>query len=49
ALCEVILNGDSPLPKGTVDGVKHAYPPTIAEEKLARKNELKARVPDGSY
>nr|GEU85247.1 ribonuclease H-like domain-containing protein [Tanacetum cinerariifolium] len=26
-----------------VDGVKQTYPPTTAEEKLARKNELKTR------
>ncbi|GJZ10030.1 hypothetical protein Tco_0544789 [Tanacetum coccineum] len=45
ALWEVIVNGDSPLPKRTVDGVKQTYPPTTTEEKLARKNELKARVP----
>ncbi|GJZ91105.1 hypothetical protein Tco_0663032 [Tanacetum coccineum] len=37
------LNGDSPPPKRTVDGVEQTYPPTTAEEKLARKNELKAR------
>ncbi|GKE60611.1 ribonuclease H-like domain-containing protein [Tanacetum coccineum] len=43
ALWEVIVNGDSHPPKRTVDGVKKTYPPTIAEEKLARKNELKAR------
>ncbi|GJY11187.1 hypothetical protein Tco_0379372 [Tanacetum coccineum] len=43
ALWEVIVNGDSPPPKRTVDGVKQTYPPTTAEEKLARKNELKAR------
>ncbi|GKC99294.1 hypothetical protein Tco_1169569 [Tanacetum coccineum] len=43
ALCEVIVNGDSPPPKRTIDGVKQTYPPTTAEEKLARKNELKAR------
>ncbi|GJU76254.1 hypothetical protein Tco_1273324 [Tanacetum coccineum] len=43
ALCEVIVNGDSPSPKRTVDGVEQTYPPTTAEEKLARKNELKAR------
>ncbi|GKC09610.1 hypothetical protein Tco_1001220 [Tanacetum coccineum] len=42
-LWEVIVNGDSPLPKRTVDGVKQTYPPTTAEEKIARKNELKAR------
>ncbi|GJR02680.1 hypothetical protein Tco_0525664 [Tanacetum coccineum] len=39
----VIVNGDSPLPKRTIDGVEQTYPPTTAEEKLARKNELKAR------
>ncbi|GJR92473.1 hypothetical protein Tco_0264647 [Tanacetum coccineum] len=27
----------------TVDGVEQTYPPTTAEDKLARKNELKAR------
>ncbi|GJT73890.1 hypothetical protein Tco_1033176 [Tanacetum coccineum] len=43
ALWEVIVNGDSPPPKKTVDGVEQTYPPTTAEEKLARKNELKAR------
>ncbi|GJS72526.1 hypothetical protein Tco_0705367 [Tanacetum coccineum] len=44
ALWEVIVNGDSPLPKRTVDGVEQTYPPTTAEEKLARKNKLKARA-----
>ncbi|GJX65529.1 hypothetical protein Tco_0299872 [Tanacetum coccineum] len=39
----VIVNGDSPTPKRTVDGVKQTYPPTTADEKLTRKNELKAR------
>ncbi|GKB41760.1 ribonuclease H-like domain-containing protein [Tanacetum coccineum] len=43
ALWEVILNGDSPLPTRTIDGVKTSVPPTTAEQKLARKNELKAR------
>ncbi|GKD39585.1 putative ribonuclease H-like domain-containing protein, partial [Tanacetum coccineum] len=43
ALWEVIVNGDSPPPKRTVDGVEQTYPPTTAKEKLARKNELKAR------
>ncbi|GJU48049.1 putative ribonuclease H-like domain-containing protein [Tanacetum coccineum] len=42
-LPEVIVNGDSPPPKRTIDGVEQTYPPTTAEEKLARKNELKAR------
>ncbi|GKA78735.1 putative ribonuclease H-like domain-containing protein [Tanacetum coccineum] len=43
ALWEVIVNGDSPPPKRTVDGVEKTYPPTTIKEKLARKNELKAR------
>ncbi|GJX22158.1 putative ribonuclease H-like domain-containing protein [Tanacetum coccineum] len=43
AIWEVILNGDSPLPTRTVDGVETSVPPTTAEQKLARKNELKAR------
>ncbi|GKB17684.1 putative ribonuclease H-like domain-containing protein [Tanacetum coccineum] len=34
---------DSPPPKRTVDGVEQTYPPITVEEKLARKNELKAR------
>nr|GEV02465.1 hypothetical protein [Tanacetum cinerariifolium] len=42
-LWEVIVNGESPPPKRTVDGVVQTYPPTTAEEKLARKNELKER------
>ncbi|GJZ06543.1 hypothetical protein Tco_0540336 [Tanacetum coccineum] len=43
ALWEVILMGDSPLPTRTVYGVETVVPPTIVEQKLARKNELKAR------
>ncbi|GKB22941.1 hypothetical protein Tco_0862342 [Tanacetum coccineum] len=43
ALWKVIVNGDSPPPNRTVDGVEQIYPPTTAEEKLAMKNELKAR------
>ncbi|GJS38269.1 hypothetical protein Tco_0563312 [Tanacetum coccineum] len=43
ALWEVIVNGDSPLPKRIIDGVEERYPPTTVEGKLARKNELKAR------
>nr|GEX39633.1 putative ribonuclease H-like domain-containing protein [Tanacetum cinerariifolium] len=39
----VILNGDSPPPTRSVDGIEKQYPPTTAEEKLARRNELKAR------
>ncbi|GKF16682.1 hypothetical protein Tco_0061600, partial [Tanacetum coccineum] len=38
-----ILNGDSPLPTRTVDGVEISVPHTTAEQKLARKNVLKAR------
>ncbi|GJT58393.1 hypothetical protein Tco_1001926 [Tanacetum coccineum] len=38
---KIIVNGDSPPLKRTVDGVEQTYPPTTAEEKLARKNELK--------
>ncbi|GJZ24773.1 hypothetical protein Tco_0562232 [Tanacetum coccineum] len=44
ALWKERVNGDSPPPKRTIDGVKQTYPPTTAGEKLARKNELKARV-----
>ncbi|GJU33262.1 hypothetical protein Tco_1176851 [Tanacetum coccineum] len=43
ALWEVILNGDSPLPTRIVDGVETVVPLTTADQKLARKNELKAR------
>nr|GEX66133.1 retrovirus-related Pol polyprotein from transposon TNT 1-94 [Tanacetum cinerariifolium] len=43
ALWEVILNGDSPPPTRSIEGVKTPYPPITIEEKLARKNELKAR------
>ncbi|GJR03759.1 ribonuclease H-like domain-containing protein [Tanacetum coccineum] len=43
ALWEVIVNGDSPPPKKTFNGVEQTYPPTTVEEKLAKKNELKAR------
>ncbi|GJS79494.1 hypothetical protein Tco_0729375 [Tanacetum coccineum] len=43
ALWEVILNGDSPPSKRTIDGVEQTYPPTTVEKKLTRKNELKAR------
>nr|GEU84001.1 hypothetical protein [Tanacetum cinerariifolium] len=43
ALWEVIVNCDSPPPMRTVDGDEQSYPLTIVEEKLARKNKLKAR------
>nr|GEW51278.1 hypothetical protein [Tanacetum cinerariifolium] len=42
SLWEVILNGDSPLPTRIVKGVVQLVAPTTAEQKLARKNELKA-------
>nr|GEX13903.1 ribonuclease H-like domain-containing protein [Tanacetum cinerariifolium] len=44
SLWEVILNGDSPAPTRVVEGVLQPVAPTTAEQKLARKNELKARV-----
>ncbi|GJZ00677.1 hypothetical protein Tco_0518106 [Tanacetum coccineum] len=47
ALWEVIVNGDSPPPKRTIDGVEQTYPPTTAEEKLAMKNELKIWSSEG--
>nr|GEZ90146.1 putative ribonuclease H-like domain-containing protein [Tanacetum cinerariifolium] len=39
----VILNGDSPVPTRIVEGVSQPVAPTTAEQRLARKNELKAR------
>nr|GEU72628.1 hypothetical protein [Tanacetum cinerariifolium] len=42
SLWEVILNGDSPIPSRTVEGVVQPVTLTTAEHKLARKNELKA-------
>nr|GEU38172.1 hypothetical protein [Tanacetum cinerariifolium] len=41
---EVILNGDSPVPTRVVEGVLQPVAPTTAEQKIARKNELKARA-----
>nr|GFA69321.1 hypothetical protein [Tanacetum cinerariifolium] len=43
SLWEVILNGDSPVPTRVVEGVLQPVAPTTAKQKLARKNELKAR------
>nr|GEW67725.1 hypothetical protein [Tanacetum cinerariifolium] len=40
---EVILNCDSPAPTRVVDGVLQPVAPTTAEQRLARKNKLKAR------
>nr|GEV42947.1 hypothetical protein [Tanacetum cinerariifolium] len=42
SLWEVILNGDSLTPTRVVDGVVQAVAPTTAEQRLAKKNELKA-------
>nr|GEY96572.1 hypothetical protein [Tanacetum cinerariifolium] len=38
-----ILNGDSPVPTRIVERVVQPVAPTTVEQKLARKNELKAR------
>nr|GEV58468.1 hypothetical protein [Tanacetum cinerariifolium]GEV76911.1 hypothetical protein [Tanacetum cinerariifolium] len=43
SLWEVILNGDSPAPTRVIEGVLQPVAPTTAEQRLARKNELKAR------
>nr|GFD57512.1 hypothetical protein [Tanacetum cinerariifolium] len=42
-LWEVILNGDSPVPTRLVEGVVQPVAPISAKQKLAKKNELKAR------
>nr|GEX83207.1 hypothetical protein [Tanacetum cinerariifolium] len=39
---EVILNGDSPIPTRVVEGVLQPVAPITMEQRLARKNELKA-------
>nr|GEU93309.1 hypothetical protein [Tanacetum cinerariifolium] len=43
SLWEVILYGDSPIPTRVVDGVIQPVAPTTAKQRLAKKNELKAR------
>nr|GEX04258.1 ribonuclease H-like domain-containing protein [Tanacetum cinerariifolium] len=43
SLWEVILNGDSHIPTRVVDGVVQPVAPTTAKQRLAKKNELKAR------
>nr|GFB26138.1 ribonuclease H-like domain-containing protein [Tanacetum cinerariifolium] len=43
SLWEVILNGDSPIPTRVVDGVVQPIAPSTAEQRLAKKNELKER------
>nr|GEY45587.1 ribonuclease H-like domain-containing protein [Tanacetum cinerariifolium]GFA00938.1 ribonuclease H-like domain-containing protein [Tanacetum cinerariifolium] len=42
SLWEVILNGDSPVPTRIIESILQPVAPTTAEQKLARKNELKA-------
>nr|GEZ59813.1 ribonuclease H-like domain-containing protein [Tanacetum cinerariifolium] len=42
-LWEVILNGDSPALTRVIEGVLQLVAPTMAEQRLARKNKLKAR------
>nr|GEV50792.1 putative ribonuclease H-like domain-containing protein [Tanacetum cinerariifolium] len=42
SLWEVILNGDSPIPTRVIDGIVQLVAPTTAEQRLAKKNELKA-------
>nr|GEY80843.1 hypothetical protein [Tanacetum cinerariifolium] len=43
SLWEVILNGDSPTPTRIVNGFVQGIVPTNAEQRLVKKNELKAR------
>nr|GEX72886.1 hypothetical protein [Tanacetum cinerariifolium] len=43
SLWEVILNGDSPVPTRLIESVVQPISPTTAKQRLARKNELKAR------
>nr|GEV73134.1 hypothetical protein [Tanacetum cinerariifolium] len=43
SLWEVKLNGDSPTPTRVIDGVVQVVAPTTAEQRLAKKNELKVR------
>nr|GFC24031.1 ribonuclease H-like domain-containing protein [Tanacetum cinerariifolium] len=42
SLWEVILNGDSPAPTRVIESVLQLVALTTAEQRLARKNELKA-------
>ncbi|GJY81607.1 hypothetical protein Tco_0494358, partial [Tanacetum coccineum] len=43
ALWEVIVNGDAPAITLASAGTEGPIPPKITEQKLARKNELKAK------
>nr|GEV37427.1 hypothetical protein [Tanacetum cinerariifolium] len=45
SLWEVILNEDSPVPTRVVEGVLQPVASTTTEQKLARKNKLKAMAP----
>nr|GEV53199.1 hypothetical protein [Tanacetum cinerariifolium] len=42
SLWEVILNGNSPTPTRVIDGVVQLIAPTTTEQRLVKKNELKA-------
>nr|GEZ05906.1 ribonuclease H-like domain-containing protein [Tanacetum cinerariifolium] len=42
SLWEVILNSDSPAPTRVINGVLQPVSPTTAEQRLTRKNKLKA-------
>nr|GEY46744.1 hypothetical protein [Tanacetum cinerariifolium] len=44
SLWEVILNGDSPAPTRVIKCVVQLVAPTTTEQRLARKNKLKARA-----
>nr|GEY94583.1 hypothetical protein [Tanacetum cinerariifolium] len=44
SLWEVILNGDSPAPTRVSEGVVQHVAPTTVEQRLAKKNKLKARA-----
>nr|GEX40254.1 hypothetical protein [Tanacetum cinerariifolium] len=43
SLWEVILNSDSPIPTRVIDGVVQPVAPTTAQQRLDRKNKLKAQ------
>nr|GEV60859.1 ribonuclease H-like domain-containing protein [Tanacetum cinerariifolium] len=44
ALCEVIVNGDVPTTIASVSGgAEAAIPPKTTEQKIAKRNELKAK------
>nr|GEZ07369.1 hypothetical protein [Tanacetum cinerariifolium] len=43
SLWEVIVNGDPPTPTRIVNGVVQSIAPTAAKQRLAKKNELKAK------